>query len=51
MNLKTLESDWVNGFLAGEKFEGRKMWEEGMSVPRGRQRMMVSEYMLVWLRT
>ena len=47
MNFKTRESDWVNGFLAVGKFERRKMWEEGMSVSRGRQRMMVSIYILV----
>ena len=44
MNFKTRESDWVNGFLAVGKFKRRKIWEEGMSVPRGRPRMMVSIY-------
>ena len=44
-------SDWVNGFLAVGKFERRKMLKEGTSVSRGRQRMMVSIYISVWLRT
>ena len=51
MNLKKRESDWVNGFLAVGKFERRKMWKEGVSVSRGRQRMIVSIYISVWLRT
>ena len=51
MNSKTRESDWVNDFLAIGKFERRKIWEKEMSVSRGRQRMMVSIYILVWLKT
>ena len=47
MNLKKKESDWVNGFLAVGKFERRKVWKEGKSVSRGRQRMVVSIYILV----
>ena len=51
MNFKKRESLIGLGFLAVGKFGRRKMLKEGTSISRGRQRMVVSIYISVWLRT